>query len=109
MAEINDSKNPQSTPPKGPARLMSKDLNVYYSNCAMIAMSPRDISLYYGRFVPASDDKGNQSLAELYERQVYMTIDQAEHIVKLLSQTLDAVKSGRNAVAAQTTEGLAND
>jgi hypothetical protein len=102
MAEKNDSQPAQPTAPAGPVRLMSKEMSVYYSNCAMIAMSPRDISLYFGRFVPASDDKGNQSLAELYERQVYMTIEQAEDIVRMLNQTLETAKSRRNPPPVQT-------
>ena len=57
--------------------------------------TPRDISLYFGRFTPVADDKGNQSLGELYERQIYMTIEQAEDLAKMLTRTLEAVRSRR--------------
>lgn len=73
----------------GPQRLMSNQMGVYYSNCAMVAMSPRDISLYFGRYVPTRDNKGGQQLTELYERQIYMTVEQAQDLVKMLSQTID--------------------
>jgi hypothetical protein len=93
MDQPNNAQASQSSTPTVPARLMSKDMSVYYSNCAMIAMSPRDISLYFGRFMPVSDDKGNQGLAEFYERQVYMTVEQAEDLVRMLSQTLETAKA----------------
>ncbi len=73
----------------GMQRLMSNQMGVYYSNCAMVAMSPRDISLYFGRYVPTRDNKGSQQLTELYERQIYMTIEQAQDLVKMLNQTID--------------------
>lgn len=78
----------------GPARLMSRQMAVYYSNCVMAATSPRDISLYFGRYVPTTDEKGTQQLAELYERQVYMTVEQAEDLARILSQTVLALKRG---------------
>jgi hypothetical protein len=79
----------------GPARLVSRDILVYYANCAMVATSPRDISVYFGRFTPVSDDKGGQQLAELYERQIYMTVEQAEDLMRILGQTVQAMKSGK--------------
>ncbi len=103
MVDKNDAQPNQPRPPAGPTRLMSKDMSVYYSNCVMIAMSPRDVSLYLGRFVPASDDKGNQSLAEFYERQIYMTVEQAEDLVRMLGQTLEAVKARRQAATTLQT------
>ena len=105
MAEIKDPQKPQQAGPGGGVRLMSKDLNVYYSNCAMIAVSPQEISLFYGRYVPTSDDKGSRALAELYERQIYMTFEQAEQIVKLISQTLEARKANKNAALQQAQKG----
>jgi hypothetical protein len=80
-------------PPTGPARVMASQLAVYYANCAMIATSPRDISLFFGRFVPTSDEKGGQKLVELYERQIYMTLEQAEDLAAVLDQTVKAFKA----------------
>ena len=71
------------------ARLMSNQMGIYYSNCAMVVMSPRDISVYFGRYVPTKDSKGSQQLTELYERQIYMTVEQAQDLLKMLSQTMD--------------------
>jgi hypothetical protein len=92
----NDPEAPEPVAPAtagGPARLMSRQMSVYYTNCAMVATSPRDISLYFGRYVPASDEQGGHQLAELYERQIYMTVEQAEDLAKILNQTIQAIRS----------------
>ena len=82
-----------SQPSAGPTRVMAGQLAVYYANCAMIATSPRDVSLFFGRFVPTADEKGGQKLVELYERQVYMTLEQAEDLAAVLDQTVKAFKA----------------
>jgi Protein of unknown function (DUF3467) len=84
---------PQRQPQSGPARMMSERMSIYYSNCAMVATSPRDISLFFGRYVPGSNAKGEQSMVELYEQQIYMTLGQAEDLVRILTQTLEATKA----------------
>jgi hypothetical protein len=84
--------------------MMSNQMAIYYSNCAMVATSPRDISLFFGRFAPVSDDKGSQTLGELYERQIYMTVEQAEDLVKMLSRTLDAYKFRRGESAQKKSQ-----
>jgi hypothetical protein len=94
----SQSSPPQETPsPQALARVLSAQMNIYYANCAMIATSPRDISLYFGRFVPAPDDEGGQKLAELYERQIYMTVEQAADLARILNQTLERLKSVKSA------------
>jgi len=90
-----ESETPQPSASSGPARMMSNQMGIYYSNCAMIATTPRDISLFFGRFTPVPDNKGGQTLGELYERQIYMTIEQAEDLAKMLTRTLEAFKSRR--------------
>ena len=79
----------------GSAKMMSNQLAVYYTNCAMVATSPRDISLFFGRYVPTSDEKGSQKLVELYERQIYMTVEQAEDLARILAQTVEMIKARR--------------
>lgn len=84
-----------------PGRVMSRQMTVQYANCAMVATSPRDISLYFGRYVPGADEKGGQTLVELYETQIYMTVDQAADLAKILNQTVAMIKSGKAPEAAQ--------
>jgi hypothetical protein len=94
MAEKESEKEQASRPqqPSGPARMMSQQMSIYYSNCAMVATSPRDLSLYFGRYVPGSNEKGEQAMVELYEHQIYMTMGQVEDLVRILTQTLEAIK-----------------
>ena len=82
----------QQQQPGVPPKMMAPNMGVYYSNCAMIATSPRDISVYFGRYVPGSSPKGEQTLVELYEHQIYMTLGQAEDLVRILTRTLEAIK-----------------
>ena len=86
---------PQRQAQSGPARRMSERMTIYYSNCAMAATSPRDVSVFFGRYVPITDQSGGQSLIELYEQQVYMTVQQAEDLATLLSRTVEAIKSAK--------------
>jgi hypothetical protein len=101
MSAADVEEKQQPSPQGGPARMMSNQMGIYYSNCAMVAVSPRDISLFFGRFTPVPDNKGGQTLGELYERQIYMTVEQAEDIMRMLSQTLQAFKARKQAAGAQ--------
>jgi hypothetical protein len=42
-----------------------------------------------------TDQSGGQTLVELYEQQVYMTVQQAEDLATLLSRTVEAIKSAK--------------
>jgi len=52
--------------------------------------------LYFGRLAPVPDGKGPRALGEFYERQVYMTIEQAEDLVRMLTQTIQAFKERKS-------------
>jgi hypothetical protein len=82
---------------------MSNQIRVYYANCAAVALSPREFSLFFGRYVPAPDGKGPRGLSELYERQIYMTIEQAEDLVQMLTQSIQAFKA-RKSVAERESK-----
>lgn len=87
-----------------PSRIMSRQMAIYYSNCAMVATSPKDLAILFGRYVPANDDKGQQSMAELYERQVYMTMEQAEELARTLTQTVQMMKQRQQQTEQQTRQ-----
>ncbi|MBI4963445.1 MAG: DUF3467 domain-containing protein [Desulfomonile tiedjei] len=97
MADSTTDKEQEARPqqPGAPARAMAKQMGIYYSNCAMVATSPRDISLFFGRYVPGSNEKGEQAMVELYEHQIYMTLEQAEDLVRILGQTVQVTKARR--------------
>jgi Protein of unknown function (DUF3467) len=97
--DTNETQTPKPETPQpvqatGPSRMMSQQMGIYYSNCVMVATSPRDISLFFGRFVPVPN-KGAQGLGEMYERQIYMTVEQAEDLARMLTQTVQMYKSRR--------------
>jgi len=89
------SQPPAGGPKAAPGRAMSQQMSVQYANCAMVATSPRDISLYFGRYVPTGDAQGGQTLIELYETQIYMTVDQAADLAKILAHTVSMIKTGK--------------
>ncbi len=68
-----------------PSKALSPQLSIYYANCAMVATTHRDISLFFGRIAPMNDGKGAQRLVELYENQIYMTMEQAEDLIGVLT------------------------
>ncbi len=72
---------------------MSPQMSIYYSNSVMVATSPKDVSLYFGRYVPTTTEDGGQTLTEFYERQVYMTYQQAEELMRALMQTMEALRA----------------
>ncbi|MGA8833943.1 MAG: DUF3467 domain-containing protein [Desulfomonilaceae bacterium] len=91
--DANQSQSPQEEITGGLTRIMSRQMAIYYSNCALVATTPKDISLIFGRYVPANNQQGEQTMAELYERHIYMTFEQAEELSKTLARTVEAFKS----------------
>jgi hypothetical protein len=91
--DANQSQGPQEESPGGLTRIMSRQMAIYYSNCALVATTPKDISLIFGRYVPANNQQGEQTMAELYERHIYMTFEQAEELSRTLARTVEAFKS----------------
>lgn len=75
------------------SKALSPQLSIYYANCSMIATTHRDISLFFGRIAPMNDGKGAQRLVELYENQIYMTLEQAEELLGVLTQTVQGFKA----------------
>jgi len=92
----SEQESKQTAPADQPGqlpRIMSRQMAIYYSNCAMVATTPKDISLIFGRYVPANNQQGEQTMAELYERHIYMTVEQAEELKNTLTRTLEVIKS----------------
>jgi hypothetical protein len=62
----------------------------YYSNCSMVEATPFDISILFGKIRPRMDDKGQASLVEVYERQVYLSHLQARALFEALGRSLNS-------------------
>ncbi len=93
MAKPPDAPSREQPTRQGVPRVMSPQLSIYYSNSVMVATSPKDVSLYFGRYVPTTTEDGGQSLTEFYERQIYMTYQQAEELMRALMQTMEALRA----------------
>lgn len=78
-----------------PARIVKDDISVYYSNCAMVGTSPVDLCVYFGRFGQTTDNNQQPLMAEIYEKQIYMTVDQARRLAAVLSQTLQSIDASQ--------------
>ncbi len=76
-----------------PARIVKDDISVYYSNCAMVGTSPVDLCVYFGRFGQTTDNNQQPVMAEIYEKQIYMTVDQARRLAAVLNQTLQSIET----------------
>jgi hypothetical protein len=79
--------------PDNRLRAVQDQIQSYYSNCAMLATTPLDISIYFGRLIPVNNEKGEQGLAEYYEKQITVTVDQAKKIAGALMQTVQVMES----------------
>ncbi len=90
-----------------PIRMVKDNVTVYYSNCAMVSMSPVDMALYFGRYSPMNKESGEQVLAEVYDKQIILTYDQARNLAAGIAQTLHAWDSARAAAVAAVAPQVA--
>lgn len=99
MEQPNQNQRPAAAnqTPDQPLRAVSEKLSIYYSNCAMLATTPVDLSLYFGRLTPVTREGGQQSLVEYYEHQIIMTADQARNLAAALTRTLEMMDEGKQA------------
>jgi hypothetical protein len=68
----------------------------YYSNCTMVEANPFDISILFGKIRHKSDEKGQQILTELYEKQIYLSHLQAMALHRALGQSLQSVSKAQS-------------
>lgn len=85
-----DTKNPGQQQTVTQRVLSIKD-DPFYANCTMVETSPFDISILFGRVRPRTDDTGNNVLAEVYEKQIYLSHLQAKALHEALGRSLDAM------------------
>lgn len=94
--EQNNSQSVQpaaAATPENRLRAVQEQISSYYSNCAMLSTTPLDISIYFGRLIPVNNEKGEQGLAEYYERQIIVTVEQARKIAGALMQTAQVMEA----------------
>lgn len=83
-------------------------IDSYYSSLAIVATSPREISVIFGRYLPMLGPTGEQGIAPVFEKQILMTVEQVEDLVKILGKAAEDFRARRaeaEARAAETPEG----
>jgi hypothetical protein len=63
----------------------------YYANCTMVEMTPFDIAILFGKVSPVTDQTGQRSLVEMYDRQVYLSHLQARALYEALGRSLGSL------------------
>jgi hypothetical protein len=94
-----------------PKRVALKD-EPYYANCAMVQMTPFDLAILFGKITPITDGNGQTQLAELYDRQIYLSHLQAKALHDALARSLSALmQAGRQQETrgAQPRTGVVED
>jgi hypothetical protein len=76
----------------------------YYSNVAMVLSSPVDVSIVFGRYVSAFSPSEGQKTFPVYEKQILMTLDQAEHLVETLARAVEDLKKRKAAEASASVK-----
>lgn len=64
----------------------------YYANCSMVEMTPFDLAILFGKVRPVSDANGQRSLAEMYDRQVYLSHLQARALYEALGRSQGSLR-----------------
>ncbi len=87
MAEKQDQGQQKATVQK----VISLREDGYYSNCAMVEATAFDLSILFGKLRSKIDEKGQQVLMEIYEKQIYLSHIQAAALHRALGQSLQSV------------------
>jgi hypothetical protein len=66
-------------------KLISLREDGYYSNCIMVETTPFDVGILFGKIRPRADEKGQPTLVEVYEKQVYLSHLQARALYECMS------------------------
>jgi hypothetical protein len=82
-------RQPQQQQQTLPKRVALKD-EPYYANCAMVQMTPFDLSILLGKITPVTDPNGQGQLVEVYDKQVYLSHLQAKALSDALKRSLSA-------------------
>lgn len=91
-------------PASGIAKMISVKEDAYYSNCTLLESSPFDISILFGKVRPRTDEKGQGSLVEVYERQIYLSHLQARALYDALGRTFGNLAQQRQQAGGPGTQ-----
>ena len=100
MPDNQEAKEPRT----GPQKLVAIKDDGYYSNCTMVETTPFDISVLFGKIRPRTDEAGQRSLVEVYEKQVYLSHLQARALYEALGRGLNALSRQQEAPPTTTKQ-----
>jgi hypothetical protein len=83
--------NPQSDQGAGrpPAR---PPLDTYYSNVVLVATSPREVSILFGRLLTPPPGMTDAPPRPSFSKQIFMTVEQAEELAQMLGDAAEAFR-----------------
>jgi len=71
----------------------------------MVASSPVDISLYFGRYTLKDLDTGRPVLVQVFEKQLYMTVDEAERLGQAILRTVQVFRAAQRGELKPAIQG----
>jgi hypothetical protein len=86
---MTDSQEPRNQR-VSPQKIVSLKEEGYYSNCTMVESTPFDIAILFGKIRPKTDERGQASIVEVYEKQIYLSHLQARSLFEALGKSLGA-------------------
>lgn len=98
----NVSRAEQQTP-AAPARSMTDFVDTYYAGCTMVVSSPVDVCVYFGRYTLRDLETGRPNLVQLFEKQVYLSPDEAERVGQAILRTVQVFKAAQRGELKQGT------
>ncbi len=103
MRESSEEKSQEAKATQTPARSLSDFVDTYYAGCTMVVSSPVDICVYFGRYTLKDLETGRPGLMQIFEKQVYLTPDEAERVGHAILKTVQVFKAGQK---GELKEGL---
>lgn len=70
-------------------------LDVYYSNCMLVANSQRELSVLFGRYATPPPHLRDAKPLPIFAKQIFMTVEQAEELIEILRGAVEAFKTGQ--------------
>ncbi|MGC8906108.1 MAG: hypothetical protein ACP5M0_01535 [Desulfomonilaceae bacterium] len=107
MREAPDKAAQEANAAGTPTRTLPEFVDTYYAGCTMVVSSPVDICVYFGRYTLKDLESGRPGLVQVFEKQVYLTPEEAERVGQAILKTVQVFKAAQRgelkAGASQTS------
>lgn len=95
MGQSNEKSRQGEQTAAAPARSLTDFVDTYYAGCTMVVSSPVDICVYFGRYTLQDLETGHPNLVQLFEKQVYLTPEEAERVGQAILRTVQVFKAAQ--------------